>query len=63
MKHDFFCEDRMVFVAGRVWAVCVDSGGILLFLYSVIWSYSEQNPKKEYFRFHDGVQVTNISGN
>ena len=44
-----FCDNRIVCVAGRAWAVRVDSGGILLFIYSIIWSYSEQKPKGEYF--------------
>ena len=31
-----FANDRIVFVAGRAYAVRVDSGSILLFFYSII---------------------------
>ena len=55
------CDGRIVFVAGRDWAVRVDSGGILLFMYSIIWSYSEQKPKRENVRFYDGLQATDIT--
>ena len=41
----------------------VDSGGILLFLSSIIWSCSGQKLKREYFRIYDSLLVTNISGN
>ena len=58
-----FCDDRIVCVAGRAWDVCVDSGGHLLYMYSIIWSYSEQKPKRGCFRLYDGLRVTSISGN
>ena len=35
---NFLWHDRIVFVAGRAWAVRVDSGGNLWFLYSIVWS-------------------------
>ena len=46
-----FCDDRLVLAAGRSWAVRVESGGILSFLYLSIWSCGEQKPKRECFGF------------
>ena len=57
-----FCDDRIIFAAGRTWAVRAENGGILLFIYSIFWSCSELKPKREHFWFYDGVQVTNILG-
>ena len=31
-----------------------------MFLYSIIGRYSKQKPKGEYFRFYDGLPMTNI---
>ena len=47
----FFCDDRIVWVAGKGWAVCIDSGGSLLFLYSITWSRKEQIQGRSIFGF------------